>query len=199
LAKPRMLHCTHWGMVCPAETPEGTYIYIYVLIINLYKALIYICIYIYTYVFTCMCRSLYIYFVYVLHPLGHGLSGCNSGGYIYMNIYMNIDWLPICICIYVYLYIFTYACGDVLFTYNPFFLHPKGHAVGLVKNLSLMSKMNITIFKLFYDYMYVHTNYMIYIHIIRSRCRTGKKFIFNVKSKCRMSHRPYHRGIYVHI
>lgn len=23
LAKPRMLHCTHWGMVCPAETPEG--------------------------------------------------------------------------------------------------------------------------------------------------------------------------------
>jgi RNA polymerase Rpb2, domain 3 len=21
LAKPRMLHCTHWGMVCPAETP----------------------------------------------------------------------------------------------------------------------------------------------------------------------------------
>ena len=24
LAKPRMLHCTHWGMVCPAETP-GTY------------------------------------------------------------------------------------------------------------------------------------------------------------------------------
>mmetsp|Transcript_18211 Transcript_18211/g.18269 ORF Transcript_18211/g.18269 Transcript_18211/m.18269 type:complete len:1196 (+) Transcript_18211:62-3649(+) len=23
MAKPRMLHCTHWGMVCPAETPEG--------------------------------------------------------------------------------------------------------------------------------------------------------------------------------
>lgn len=23
LAKPRMLHNTHWGMVCPAETPEG--------------------------------------------------------------------------------------------------------------------------------------------------------------------------------
>jgi DNA-directed RNA polymerase II subunit RPB2 len=23
LAKPRHLHCTHWGMVCPAETPEG--------------------------------------------------------------------------------------------------------------------------------------------------------------------------------
>ncbi len=23
LAKPRMLHCTHWGTVCPAETPEG--------------------------------------------------------------------------------------------------------------------------------------------------------------------------------
>ena len=23
LAKPRMLHSTHWGMVCPAETPEG--------------------------------------------------------------------------------------------------------------------------------------------------------------------------------
>jgi DNA-directed RNA polymerase II subunit RPB2 len=23
LAKPRMLHCTHWGMICPAETPEG--------------------------------------------------------------------------------------------------------------------------------------------------------------------------------
>ncbi len=23
LAKPRMLHCTQWGMVCPAETPEG--------------------------------------------------------------------------------------------------------------------------------------------------------------------------------
>ena len=21
MAKPRMLHCTHWGMVCPAETP----------------------------------------------------------------------------------------------------------------------------------------------------------------------------------
>lgn len=24
LAKPRQLHNTHWGMVCPAETPEGT-------------------------------------------------------------------------------------------------------------------------------------------------------------------------------
>lgn len=23
LAKPRQLHNTHWGMVCPAETPEG--------------------------------------------------------------------------------------------------------------------------------------------------------------------------------
>merc|ERR1719305_2170702 len=23
LAQPRMLHNTHWGMVCPAETPEG--------------------------------------------------------------------------------------------------------------------------------------------------------------------------------
>lgn len=23
MALPRMLHCTHWGMVCPAETPEG--------------------------------------------------------------------------------------------------------------------------------------------------------------------------------
>jgi len=23
LATPRMLHCTHWGNVCPAETPEG--------------------------------------------------------------------------------------------------------------------------------------------------------------------------------
>lgn len=23
LAQPRHLHCTHWGMVCPAETPEG--------------------------------------------------------------------------------------------------------------------------------------------------------------------------------
>ncbi len=23
LALPRMLHCTHWGMICPAETPEG--------------------------------------------------------------------------------------------------------------------------------------------------------------------------------
>lgn len=23
LTKPRMLHCTHWGMICPAETPEG--------------------------------------------------------------------------------------------------------------------------------------------------------------------------------
>jgi DNA-directed RNA polymerase beta subunit len=23
LAKPRMLHSTHWGLVCPAETPEG--------------------------------------------------------------------------------------------------------------------------------------------------------------------------------
>ena len=23
MAKPRMLHCTHWGMICPAETPEG--------------------------------------------------------------------------------------------------------------------------------------------------------------------------------
>ena len=23
LAKPRMLHNTHWGMCCPAETPEG--------------------------------------------------------------------------------------------------------------------------------------------------------------------------------
>lgn len=23
MTKPRMLHCTHWGMVCPAETPEG--------------------------------------------------------------------------------------------------------------------------------------------------------------------------------
>jgi DNA-directed RNA polymerase II subunit RPB2 len=22
-AKPRMLHNTHWGMVCPSETPEG--------------------------------------------------------------------------------------------------------------------------------------------------------------------------------
>jgi len=24
IAKPRQLHNTHWGMVCPAETPEGT-------------------------------------------------------------------------------------------------------------------------------------------------------------------------------
>jgi DNA-directed RNA polymerase II subunit RPB2 len=23
MAKPRMLHSTHWGMICPAETPEG--------------------------------------------------------------------------------------------------------------------------------------------------------------------------------
>ena len=23
LARPRQLHNTHWGMVCPAETPEG--------------------------------------------------------------------------------------------------------------------------------------------------------------------------------
>ena len=23
LAKPRQLHNSHWGMVCPAETPEG--------------------------------------------------------------------------------------------------------------------------------------------------------------------------------
>lgn len=23
LTKPRQLHSTHWGMVCPAETPEG--------------------------------------------------------------------------------------------------------------------------------------------------------------------------------
>jgi DNA-directed RNA polymerase II subunit RPB2 len=23
LAQPRQLHCTHWGMICPAETPEG--------------------------------------------------------------------------------------------------------------------------------------------------------------------------------
>lgn len=23
MAKPRMLHCTHWGVICPAETPEG--------------------------------------------------------------------------------------------------------------------------------------------------------------------------------
>jgi len=23
LVKPRMLHNTHWGMVCPSETPEG--------------------------------------------------------------------------------------------------------------------------------------------------------------------------------
>ena len=23
MAKPRQLHNTHWGMVCPAETPEG--------------------------------------------------------------------------------------------------------------------------------------------------------------------------------
>ena len=23
LTKPRQLHNTHWGMVCPAETPEG--------------------------------------------------------------------------------------------------------------------------------------------------------------------------------
>lgn len=23
IAKPRQLHNTHWGMVCPAETPEG--------------------------------------------------------------------------------------------------------------------------------------------------------------------------------
>jgi DNA-directed RNA polymerase II subunit RPB2 len=23
LSKPRQLHNTHWGMVCPAETPEG--------------------------------------------------------------------------------------------------------------------------------------------------------------------------------
>merc|ERR1740138_690345 len=23
LAKPRQLHNTHWGLVCPAETPEG--------------------------------------------------------------------------------------------------------------------------------------------------------------------------------
>jgi DNA-directed RNA polymerase beta subunit len=22
-AKPRQLHNTHWGMICPAETPEG--------------------------------------------------------------------------------------------------------------------------------------------------------------------------------
>lgn len=24
LAKPRQLHNSHWGMVCPAETPEGS-------------------------------------------------------------------------------------------------------------------------------------------------------------------------------
>jgi DNA-directed RNA polymerase II subunit RPB2 len=24
IAQPRMLHCTHWGMICPAETPEGS-------------------------------------------------------------------------------------------------------------------------------------------------------------------------------
>ena len=23
LAKPRQLHNTHWGMICPSETPEG--------------------------------------------------------------------------------------------------------------------------------------------------------------------------------
>ena len=23
LATPRQLHNTHWGMICPAETPEG--------------------------------------------------------------------------------------------------------------------------------------------------------------------------------
>ena len=23
LAKPRQLHNTHWGIICPAETPEG--------------------------------------------------------------------------------------------------------------------------------------------------------------------------------
>jgi len=23
LAKPRQLHNSHWGMMCPAETPEG--------------------------------------------------------------------------------------------------------------------------------------------------------------------------------
>jgi len=23
MAKPRQLHNTHWGMICPAETPEG--------------------------------------------------------------------------------------------------------------------------------------------------------------------------------
>ena len=23
LAKPRFLHNTHWGVICPAETPEG--------------------------------------------------------------------------------------------------------------------------------------------------------------------------------
>jgi DNA-directed RNA polymerase II subunit RPB2 len=23
LAKPRQLHNSHWGMICPAETPEG--------------------------------------------------------------------------------------------------------------------------------------------------------------------------------
>ena len=23
LCKPRQLHNTHWGMICPAETPEG--------------------------------------------------------------------------------------------------------------------------------------------------------------------------------
>ena len=23
MAKPRYLHNTHWGMICPAETPEG--------------------------------------------------------------------------------------------------------------------------------------------------------------------------------
>lgn len=24
LTKPRQLHNTHWGMICPAETPEGS-------------------------------------------------------------------------------------------------------------------------------------------------------------------------------
>lgn len=27
LAKPRQLHNSHWGMMCPAETPEGQVIF----------------------------------------------------------------------------------------------------------------------------------------------------------------------------
>ena len=38
LARPRQLHNTHWGMVCPAETPEARFHYLFLYSISLFSA-----------------------------------------------------------------------------------------------------------------------------------------------------------------